>query len=45
MSIEVGAVVEGTVTGITNFGAFIELPGEKSVWSTFLKLLTFMFAM
>ena len=29
MSIEVGAVVEGTVTGITNFGAFIELPGGK----------------
>jgi len=29
MSIEVGLVVEGTVTGITNFGAFIELPGGK----------------
>ena len=29
MSIEVGAIVEGTVTGITNFGAFIELPGGK----------------
>ena len=29
MSIEVGQVVEGTVTGITNFGAFIELPGGK----------------
>src|SRR5664280_1759391 len=29
MSIEVGVVVEGTVTGITNFGAFIELPGGK----------------
>ena len=29
MSIEVGGIVEGTVTGITNFGAFIELPGGK----------------
>ncbi len=27
MSIEVGATVEGKVTGITNFGAFVELPG------------------
>ena len=27
MSIEVGTKVEGTVTGITNFGAFVELPG------------------
>ena len=29
MSIEVGAIVEGTVTGITNFGAFVELPENK----------------
>lgn len=29
MSIEVGNVVEGVVTGITNFGAFVELPGGK----------------
>ncbi|MBP2628264.1 MAG: binding domain protein [Firmicutes bacterium] len=29
MSIEVGSVVEGIVTGITNFGAFVELPGGK----------------
>jgi S1 RNA binding domain protein len=29
LSIEVGSVVEGVVTGITNFGAFIELPGGK----------------
>ncbi len=28
-SIEAGAVVEGVVTGITNFGAFVELPGGK----------------
>lgn len=27
MSIEVGSIVEGIVTGITNFGAFVELPG------------------
>ena len=26
MSLAVGAVIEGTVTGITNFGAFVELP-------------------
>ncbi|MDD6133797.1 MAG: S1 domain-containing RNA-binding protein [Selenomonadaceae bacterium] len=30
MSIEVGSVVEGVVTGITNFGAFIELPEGKN---------------
>ena len=29
MSIEAGAVVEGVVTGITKFGAFVELPGGK----------------
>lgn len=28
MSIEVGAIVEGKVTGLTNFGAFISLPGN-----------------
>ena len=27
MSIEVGSKVEGKVTGITDFGAFVELPG------------------
>ncbi|MBM7573164.1 S1 domain-containing RNA-binding protein [Aquibacillus albus] len=27
MSIEVGSKLEGKVTGITNFGAFVELPG------------------
>lgn len=27
MSISVGAILEGVVTGITSFGAFIELPG------------------
>ncbi len=29
MSIEVGSIVEGVVTGITNFGAFVELPEGK----------------
>lgn len=29
MAIEIGAILEGKVTGITNFGAFIELP-EKA---------------
>ena len=29
MSIEVGGVVEGTVTGITKFGAFVDLAGGK----------------
>ena len=30
MALEVGAVLEGRVTGITNFGAFVELPGGKT---------------
>lgn len=29
MSIEVGSIVEGVVTGITNFGAFVNLPEGK----------------
>ena len=29
MSIEVGSIVEGVVSGITNFGAFINLPDNK----------------
>ena len=29
MTIEVGSVMEGTVTGITKFGAFVELPDKK----------------
>ena len=29
MSLEVGAIVEGEVTGITNFGAFVLLPVGK----------------
>lgn len=30
MSLEIGAVLEGKVTGITKFGAFVELPGNKT---------------
>ena len=30
MAVEVGAIVEGKVTGITKFGAFVELPGGKT---------------
>jgi len=30
MSIEVGSIVEGTVTGITHFGAFVELPNGQT---------------
>jgi S1 RNA binding domain protein len=30
MPVAVGEIVEGTVTGITNFGAFIQLPEGKS---------------
>lgn len=44
MQLEVGAILEGRVTGITKFGAFVELPGGKTgmvhiseVASTFVK--------
>ncbi|WRS28233.1 S1 RNA-binding domain-containing protein [Oscillospiraceae bacterium MB08-C2-2] len=30
MQLEVGTIIEGKVTGITKFGAFIELPGNKT---------------
>ncbi|MBR1659141.1 MAG: S1 RNA-binding domain-containing protein [Oscillospiraceae bacterium] len=30
MQVEVGAILDGKVTGITNFGAFVALPGGKS---------------
>lgn len=30
MALEVGQIVEGTVVGITNYGAFIELPDGKT---------------
>jgi S1 RNA binding domain protein len=29
MTLEIGSVVEGIITGITNFGAFVELPEGK----------------
>lgn len=29
MSVEIGAILEGEVTGITNFGAFVQLPEGK----------------
>ena len=30
MELAVGAIAEGKVTGITNFGAFVALPGGKT---------------
>ena len=30
MSIEVGSKLEGKITGITHFGAFVELPGGST---------------
>ena len=30
MAVEVGSKVQGKVTGITNFGAFVELPGGQT---------------
>ncbi len=30
MAIEIGSILEGKVTGIMNFGAFVSLPGGKS---------------
>ncbi len=30
MQVETGSILEGKVTGITNFGAFVELPGGKT---------------
>ena len=30
MTLQVGTIVEGVVTGITHFGAFVELPGGKT---------------
>ena len=44
MAVEIGAILEGKVTGITNFGAFVELPDRTTgmvhiseVSSTFIK--------
>ena len=30
MLVEVGQIIEGKVSGITNFGAFVQLPGGKT---------------
>ena len=30
MALEQGSIVEGVITGITNFGAFVELPGGQT---------------
>jgi len=30
MQLDIGAIVDGKVTGITKFGAFVELPGGKT---------------
>ena len=35
MPVKVGQILEGTVSGITNFGAFIDLPVAKGVWYTY----------
>ena len=47
MQFEVGSVLEGKITGITKFGAFVELPGGKTgmihiseVASTYVKEIT-----
>lgn len=37
MALEVGSIVEGQVTGIARFGAFVELPKKRQAWSTYLK--------
>ena len=39
MSIEVGNKVKGKVTGIKNFGAFVELPEGKVALCISVKLL------
>lgn len=47
MQVEVGLIVEGIVTGLTKFGAFVELPGGQTgmvhiseVASTYVKEIT-----
>ena len=44
MAVEIGTILEGKITGITNFGAFVELPDKTTgmvhiseVSSTFIK--------
>lgn len=38
MALEVGSIVEGTVTGLAKFGVFVEIADKKSAWSIFRKL-------
>lgn len=42
MEIEVGSILEGKITGITKFGAFVQLPGDVPDWCILVKLLTSM---
>lgn len=42
MGLAVGDVLEGKVSGITKFGAFVDLPEGKQVWCIFLKSLRLM---
>lgn len=37
MSIEVGSKLQGKITGITNFGAFVELPEAQPVSFTLVR--------
>ena len=39
MQFEVGSILEGKVTGITKFGAFVELPGGKTGMVHILSLI------
>ena len=38
MALEVGSIVEGTVTGLAKFGVFVEIADKKSASSIFRKL-------
>ena len=42
MPVEVGMVVEGIVTGITNFGAFVQLEKGQRVWCIYPRFQTTM---
>jgi polyribonucleotide nucleotidyltransferase len=35
MAVEVGSIVEGKITGVKKFGAFVALPAAKPAWYTF----------
>ena len=47
MAVEIGEILDGKVTGITNFGAFVELPDKSTgmvhiseVSNTYIKDIT-----